>query len=306
MRGEVSATTEILGKWLKFHLCISGSKDLPSRPPCWPPDLCLLSVFLGCLTDVSNSTSPKPSSGAAATPAPSPAFPPQQNHSFILRVIPESSLPPLGRPARKSCPHYLQKLTPFPLPNSTATISKHTCSYWTIAQSPKSPPSSTLIPFALFPTVNTLVRVCSRNGFHLTQRKKQVLTMTSKAPPVYLSHHPPHSKTLLTGPQTFRHLPSAPDALPQRPAWLVLSLLQVLFSGRPFPACFPPTHHLTYWALLFSPALVTVTYGLTDIFVQFGACLPLTECELSAGALPCSLLCPQHWHPVGAPQMFVK
>ena len=32
---------------------------------------------------------------------------------------------------------------------------------------------------------------------------------------------------------------------------------------------------------------------------------PLIECELLGGALPCSLLCPQHQHPLSAPQMSV-
>lgn len=46
----MSVTTETLGKWLKAHLPISGSKS-SSQTSQLTPDLGVLSIFLGCLTD---------------------------------------------------------------------------------------------------------------------------------------------------------------------------------------------------------------------------------------------------------------
>lgn len=69
---------------------------------------------------------------------------------------------------------------------------------------------------------------------------------------------------------------------------------QALLS-RALPAASLPT----YWASLPSPALVTVTCGTTDIFVQFGACLPLLGRELHR-------LLFMALSPGGAPRMSVK
>ena len=148
----------------------------------------------------------------------------------------------------------------------------------------------------MFPTVSTLVRACSRHGFHLTHSKKP--SPYNDLPP--RPHMSTSHTTLLIPKQSslvLRHS-ICPEALPQRPTWLVLSFRQVLRQRVPFQ---PASHPLTIspTGLCFSPQLLSLSH--TQSYRH-----PLIECELLGGALPCSLLCPQHQHPVGAPQMSVK
>ena len=97
-----------------------------------------------------------------------------------------------------------------------------------------------------------------------------------------------------------------PEALPQRPTWLVLSLRQVLLQRVPFQ---PASHPLTIspTGLCFSPQLLSLAHTQSYRHIcEIWRLSPLIECELPGGALPCSLLCSQHQHPVGAPQRSVK
>ena len=70
--------------------------------------------------------------------------------------------------------------------------------------------------FTVFPTVSTLVRACSRHGFHLTQSKKpSPYNDLPSRPHMFTSH-----TTLLIPKQSslvLRHS-LCPEALPQRPA----------------------------------------------------------------------------------------
>lgn len=141
--------------------------------------------------------------------------------------------------------------------------------------------------------VNTLARAGSCSGFYLTQGEIQVLQWPLRSRIHLLDHSyclpssnstPKHTAFLticrrlglLSTCQSLHLLFLLSGTLfPQIPRWPSSHLLQGFPHTLPSlrgPRC-PPTR------LCFSPLLITVTSGATDIFVQFVAYPPPLECE---------------------------